>query len=62
MSEKGDVQMAECPECEKMIVPRKGVALGECLHCPKCGTLLEVISLKPLVLDYAVGDGEWEEE
>ena len=54
--------MAQCPECEKTIVPRKGVPLGECLHCPECGTLLEVISLKPLVLDYAFGDGEWEDE
>ena len=62
MSEKGGFQMAECPECEKMIVPRKGIALGECLHCPECSTLLEVISLEPLDLDYALGYEDWEEE
>ena len=53
--------MAGCPECEKMIVPRKGAPLGECLHCPECGTLLEVISLNPLDLDYAFGYEDWED-
>ena len=54
--------MARCPQCEKTIVPRKGVQLGECLHCARCGTLLRVISLNPLDLDYTLGDQEWEEE
>ncbi|MBC8249751.1 MAG: lysine biosynthesis protein LysW [Anaerolineales bacterium] len=54
--------MALCPECESTIVLSKGVKLGAHIDCPECGAMLEVISLNPLELDYALGDEEWEEE
>jgi alpha-aminoadipate carrier protein LysW len=54
--------MTRCPECESPITLNKGVKLGDYIECPECGTMLEVISLKPLELDYAVGDEDWEEE
>jgi lysine biosynthesis protein LysW len=62
MFEKGGVKMAKCPECENLIQLGKNVKLGARTTCPECDCLLEVISLKPLVLDYALGDEEWEEE
>ena len=54
--------MAWCPECDSMIKLDKGVKVGERIECPECSTLLEIISLTPLELDYALGDEEWAEE
>jgi len=62
MFEKGGVKMAKCPACEKPIALGKNVKLGARIECPECGELLEVISLKPLDLDYAFGDEDWAEE
>lgn len=53
--------MTRCPECESTIALNKGAKLGDNVECPECGTMLEVISLKPLELDYALGDEDWEE-
>ena len=39
----------------------KDVKLGTLITCPECDWLLEVISLNPLELSYALGDEEWEE-
>ena len=54
--------MTQCPECESTIAPRTGAKLGDYIECPECGMMLEVISLKPFELDYAVGDEDWDEE
>lgn len=54
--------MAWCPECDSMIKLDRGIRLGTRIECSECGTLLEVISLTPLELDYAVDDEEWDEE
>jgi lysine biosynthesis protein LysW len=62
MSKKGDIQMAQCPECENPIQLSKNVKLGTLTTCPECDCLLEVISLNPLDLDYAFGDEEWEDD
>ena len=62
MSEKGGVKMAQCPECGNPIQLGKNVKLEALITCPECDCLLEVISLNPLDLDYALGDEEWEEE
>jgi lysine biosynthesis protein LysW len=69
MSERGNTKVAQCPQCDETIVfSAKKMKLGEHLECPECGEMLEVISLSPLELDYALGDedGEdwedWEEE
>jgi lysine biosynthesis protein LysW len=61
MSEKVGVQMARCSECENPIQLGEDVRLGELIACPKCHWLLEVISLNPLELDYALRDEGWEE-
>lgn len=51
-----------CPECDSPIELGKKVELGEFIECPECGTMLEVISLEPLALDYILEGEEWEEE
>ncbi len=62
MSEKGGVpKMAQCPECGNLIRLDKNVKLGALIACPECDWLLEVISLNPLELDYALGDEDWED-
>jgi lysine biosynthesis protein LysW len=62
MSERGTFKTTRCPECDSTIALNKGVKLGEFIECHECGTMLEVISLKPLELDYALGGEDWEEE
>jgi lysine biosynthesis protein LysW len=52
--------MAECPGCGSTVVLSKGVKVGDRIDC-ECGEELEVISLKPLELDYAFDDEDWEE-
>jgi len=59
---KGGARMPLCPECENPIQLSKNVKLGASIECPECSTMLEVISLRPLELDYALGDEDWEEE
>ena len=54
--------MAKCPECGSTITLSKKVKLGARIECPECGTMLEVISLTPIELDYALEAEEWEEE
>ena len=57
--------MATCPECGSPVRLGKNVKLGTLVTCPECDWLLEVISLNPLELDYALGDDDgedWEEE
>ena len=54
---------AICPECETEIKSNDPVKVGERIFCPECDIELEVISVKPLILDYAFDDEyeEWEE-
>jgi lysine biosynthesis protein LysW len=54
--------MAWCPACGNSIEVGKSVKLGANVECPDCGTVLEVISLKPLELDYALEGEGWDEE
>jgi lysine biosynthesis protein LysW len=53
--------MARCPKCENPIQLGRNVDLGVLITCPECHWLLEVISLSPLELDYALRDEGWEE-
>ena len=65
MTEKGGAQMARCPECGNPVQLSKNAKLGAFTTCSECDCLLEVISLNPPELDYALGEeewGEWEEE
>jgi len=59
------MSVAMCPECEAKIDFGNPVEVevGEQMFCPECDMELEVISVKPLVLDYAFEDDEdWEDE
>jgi alpha-aminoadipate carrier protein LysW len=62
MSERGSVKMTWCPECDGTIALSRKLRLGEHIECPECGAFLEVISLNPFELDYALDDEDWEEE
>jgi lysine biosynthesis protein LysW len=53
-----------CPECEAVIDfgdPVK-VTVGDRVVCPECDIELEVISTKPLTLDYVFEDEDWDED
>jgi alpha-aminoadipate carrier protein LysW len=58
--------VASCPECESEIKFDNPVEVGERLFCPECAMELEVITEKPLTLDYFFDDDEewedWEDE
>ena len=62
MFQTGEVKMTRCPECGSTISLGKNMKLGEFIECHECGTILELISLKPLELDYALAGEGWEEE
>ncbi len=47
---------ARCLDCEAMVSVRASAELGDKVTCPECETLLEVINLHPLDLDYAEDD------
>ncbi len=58
---------ARCPECDSRIYFERRPDTGEMISCPECDTLLEVISVSPLRLDWAadepVGEpGSWGDE
>jgi lysine biosynthesis protein LysW len=44
---------ARCPECDSRIYFERRPDTGEMISCPECDTLLEVISVAPLRLDWA---------
>jgi lysine biosynthesis protein LysW len=58
------MSVAICPECEAQIDFGNSVEVkvGERVFCPECDIELEVISVKPLTLDYALDDEDWEED
>ena len=61
MSERTSVKMVRCPECDRPIALGKNPKQGQFIECPECSEMLEVISLNPLELDYALGGEDWEE-
>ena len=50
--------VAFCPECETGIKLGNTPREGQQVTCPECGAELEVISLKPLELDWAYEESE----
>jgi lysine biosynthesis protein LysW len=58
------MSVAICPECEAEIDFGNPVevAVGDRVFCPECDVELEVISTKPMALDYAFDDEDWEDE
>ncbi len=53
-------EFAYCPDCEATL-RLKSVHLGQQITCRECGTLLEVVELNPIELDW-VFDEAIEEE
>ena len=56
------MSVASCPECEAEIKFDKPAEVGELEFCPGCGMELEVISTKPLILDYVFDDEDWDDD
>jgi lysine biosynthesis protein LysW len=58
------MSVATCPECEAEIDFGNSVEVkaGDRVFCPECDIELEVISVKPLTLDYALDDEDLEED
>ena len=56
---------AVCPDCGEMIEIKENMRAGSRVACIECGIELEVLSLYPLELDYALDDewgDDWEED
>jgi lysine biosynthesis protein LysW len=54
-------EIGYCPECDSRIrlrMPR----LGQRIQCRECGTVLEVVVLTPLELEWAYEDSSYNEE
>lgn len=50
--------MSECPVCGGEITLPKGTVKGELIECDDCGTELEAISVKPLIVSEAPQEEE----
>jgi alpha-aminoadipate carrier protein LysW len=44
---------AICPGCRRSVYIDQHIQMGEYVNCPECGADLEVISLHPIMLDWA---------
>lgn len=56
MGKNGTKALAICPDCSAEIRFRKAPHLGQIVTCTQCDTTLEVVSRKPLELDWAFAD------
>lgn len=54
-------ETAYCPDCDTNL-RLKTVRLGQQITCRECGTLLEVVELNPVELDWAFDEPIEEEE
>jgi lysine biosynthesis protein LysW len=52
----------KCPDCGSKVPLFSSVKLGYITTCPTCEVELEVISLKPLELDYPLFDDEFDDD
>jgi hypothetical protein len=61
-SEGTTMSVILCIDCEEPITLGPNVRVGQRLLCPHCAAELEVISLSPLQLDWALDESgqEWE--
>jgi alpha-aminoadipate carrier protein LysW len=50
-----------CPECGEPVELGDDAQVGERVTCVECRADLEVLSLSPLVVDYALAD-DWEDD
>lgn len=54
-------EIAYCPDCDANL-RLKSVRLGQQITCRECGTILEVVELNPIELDWAFDEPVEEEE
>jgi lysine biosynthesis protein LysW len=54
-------QIAYCPDCDATL-RLKTVRLGQQITCRECGTILEIVELNPVELDWAFDEPYEEEE
>lgn len=54
-------EIAYCPDCDATL-RLKSVRLGQQITCRECGTMLEVVELNPVELDWAFDEPYEEEE
>ena len=54
---------AECPDCGEVVQLRDGVRVGDRVICAECGVELEVLSIYPWELDYAMDEEDgWDDD
>lgn len=56
---------ARCPECESWVMLKDSVEQWDVVTCPACKAELEVVQLRPPMLDYINGtwdDDDWEDD
>jgi lysine biosynthesis protein LysW len=56
----GGLERGVCPGCGSSLA-LSDATLGGRVDCGECGEKLEIISLHPIDLDYALEDGDWQE-
>lgn len=61
-NEEDQMATAYCPECEQMVKLGAEPMEGQRVTCSNCGTMLEVVSLEPLGLDWAYVEPADDEE
>ena len=54
--------MAECPSCGVMVFFEMRPKLGQFIDCPSCNEFLEVIDLDPVLLDWPVEEGDYDDD
>jgi lysine biosynthesis protein LysW len=52
----------ECPECGSEVRVARNVKVGDQIECSECGETLEVISTRPIELDYVLEDEDWDDD
>ena len=54
--------VAECIECGSEIILTRQAGLGHKVTCSECGTILKVVGLDPVEVDWIYDEPEYEEE
>ena len=54
--------VAFCPDCETRINLGRNIKKGDMFRCPECDVELMIMSLSPLLVDYADLEEDWFEK
>ena len=52
-------ELPRCPLCNEKITASKKLSLGDKMTCPGCETVLKVVGVKPVELDWSYGGSMW---